>query len=81
MGATQRDKVVGYVTKEEDTKLAYVTLPKEFKFEWPELFPSDAETKIKKREDEKSLEMSKEVFKKYLDKSKARKGLPGWYSI
>lgn len=81
MGSTQRDKVVGYVTKEDDVKLAYVTLPKELNFEWPELFPSDAETKKQRREDEKSLETSKEVFKKYLEKSKARKGLPGWYSI
>lgn len=26
LGKTKRDQVVGYVTKEEDTKLAYVTL-------------------------------------------------------
>lgn len=81
MGKTQRDQVVGYVTKKDDTKIAFVTLPKDVNFEFPELFPTDAEAKKQQRDDEKALDSSKEVFKKFLDKSKSRKGLPGWFSI
>lgn len=80
-GPTQRDRIVGYVTKNEDKKLAYVTLPKETKFEFPELFPTEAEAKKQQREDEKALDVSKDQFKRYLEKSSKRKGMPGWYSI
>lgn len=81
MGDTKRDRVIGYVTKEEDRKLAYVTLPKEVEFKWPDIFPSDAEAKKQRREDERALDSSKDQFKKYLDRSSKRRGLPGWFSI
>lgn len=32
MGKTKRDQVMGYITKDEDTKLAYVTLVREDNF-------------------------------------------------
>lgn len=81
MGATERDRNEGYVIKKDDKKLAYVTLPKEVKFTFPDLYPSDAEAKKQRREDEKSLDASKDNFKRYLDRSKSRRGLPGWFSI
>lgn len=62
-------------------KIAYVTLPREVSFTFPDLFPSDAEDKEKRRDDEKSMDQSKEEFKKFLDKNKNRKGLPGWFSF
>lgn len=80
-GTTQRDRVVGYVTKNDDNKLAYITLPKEVNFVFPDVFPSDAEQKKQQREDEKALDTSKDFFKKYLDRNKKRHGMPGWYSI
>lgn len=73
--------MIGYVTKKDDRKLAYVTLPKEVKFVFPELFPTEAESKKQLREDEKALDTSKDQFKKYVDRSKERRGLPGWYSF
>jgi large subunit ribosomal protein L23 len=81
MGNTKRDQTLGYITKEEDKKLAYVTLPKDVKFEFPDLFPSDSDAKIKRRDDEKALDASKDGFKKYLERNKKRRGMPGWYSI
>ncbi|XP_035919936.1 probable 39S ribosomal protein L23, mitochondrial [Anopheles stephensi] len=79
MGNTKRDMVLGYVTKEEDTKLAYVTLPNTMKFDFPDIFPSDAKKKIE--EDKKSLDDAKKNHKKFLDKNKDRPGTPGWFSI
>lgn len=48
---------------------------------FPDLFPSDAEAKTKKEDDEKSLEQAKEGFKKYLKRNEERPGTPGWFSI
>lgn len=73
--------VLGYVTKDEDVKIAYVTLPKDVKFTFPDIFPSDAEAKKQQRDDEKALDQSKDAFKDYLDRNKKRQNLPSWYSI
>lgn len=81
MGKTRRDRKIGYVIKEDDTKLAYVTFPREVKFTYPNIFPTEAEEKEKKREDERALDASKEEFQKFIDKNKNRKGLPGWFSF
>lgn len=62
-------------------KIAYVTLPKDVKFEFPNIFPTDAEAKQQLREDEKSLDQSKDAFKKYLERNSKRQNLPSWFSI
>ncbi|KAL1402831.1 hypothetical protein pipiens_001827 [Culex pipiens pipiens] len=79
MGKTKRDQVMGYITKDEDTKLAYVTLKKEMKFEFPNLFPSEAKEKLE--DDKKSLDEAKKNHKKFLEKNKDRPGTPGWFTI
>lgn len=81
VGETKRDIVGGYVKKYDDRKIAYVTLPKEVKFVFPDVFPSEAEAKKHRRDDEKALDASKEVHKRFLERSSKRKGLPGWFSI
>lgn len=81
MGKTKRDRSVGYVSKEEDRKMAYVTLPKEVNFTFPDIFPTEAESKKQQRDDEKALDASKDQFKKYIDRSSKRRGLPGWYTF
>jgi len=78
MGKTKRDQQYGYVTKEDDVKIAYVTLPKEQVFTFPEMFTEKEEAKEK---DEKAMDESKEGFRKFLDRNKKRPGTPGWYSI
>ncbi|XP_015518050.1 probable 39S ribosomal protein L23, mitochondrial [Neodiprion virginianus] len=69
-----------YIMKLDDVKVAYVTLPKDQKFTFPDLFPKDKKnTTIK--DGEKSLEDMKNSFKNYLDRNKERPGMPNWYTI
>lgn len=79
MGKTKRDMTLGYITKHDDTKLAYVTLPKDMTFEFPNLFPAEAKQQLE--DDKKSLDEAKKNHKKYLEKNKHRPGTPGWFSI
>jgi len=79
-GETYTDKYKKYVKKKDDNKIAYVTLPKDVKFEFPDLFPVAA----KKEEGDKMNKAVDEMqvqFKKYVERNKNRPGLPGWYSI
>lgn len=75
-----REPIKGYLIKKDDVKLAYVVLPKEMEFKFPEIFDQEAKEK-EKREDEKALEISEDNFKKYLNKNKNRQGVPSWYTI
>lgn len=81
MGKTKREERSGYLIKEEDQKLAYVTFPKEVSFTFPDLFPEDSESKTNMKEDEKSLDDAKQRYKQYLDRNAKRPALPGWFSI
>lgn len=76
-GKTRRNPVGGYVVKDDDYKLAFVTLPKGTNFEFPELYPESEE----KQKTDKSFEALKTHFRKYIDKSKDRPGAPGWFSL
>ncbi|XP_018801866.1 PREDICTED: 39S ribosomal protein L23, mitochondrial [Bactrocera latifrons] len=78
MGRTKRDQTLGYVTKEDDVKIAYVTLPRTEEFTFPDLFEKKEE---QKKAEEKSMDDSKQGFKRFLDRNKKRPGTPGWYSI
>ncbi|XP_020715055.1 39S ribosomal protein L23, mitochondrial isoform X2 [Ceratitis capitata] len=75
MGKTKRDQTFGYVTKEDDVKIAYL---KTEEFTFPDLFSKKEE---QKKAEEKSLDDSKQGFKRFLDRNKKRPGTPGWYSI
>ncbi|CAG9805193.1 unnamed protein product [Chironomus riparius] len=81
MGRFKREERNGYIIKEEDSKLAYVTFPKEVKFTYPDLFPEENETKKNLKDDEKSLDQAKERFREFCNRNSKRRGLPGWYSI
>lgn len=52
--------------------------PKTEAFTFPDLFVDKAE---KQEKEEKSLDESKEGFRRFLDRNKKRPGTPGWYSI
>ncbi|XP_005179064.1 large ribosomal subunit protein uL23m-like [Musca domestica] len=78
LGATKRDVTYGYVTKHDDMKIAYVTLPKEMEFTFPEMFTKKDDAK---KADEKAMEDTKQGFKQFLERNKKRPGTPGWYSI
>ncbi|TMW45940.1 hypothetical protein DOY81_008975 [Sarcophaga bullata] len=78
LGSTKRDTTYGYVTKNDDMKIAYVTMPKTEEFTFPDLFAKQVENK---KADEKALDDSKKGFKDFLERNKKRPGTPGWYSI
>ncbi|KAF7270539.1 mitochondrial ribosomal protein L23 [Rhynchophorus ferrugineus] len=78
LGKTRRDPGLGYIVKDDDTKYAYVTLPKEEKFEFPTLFPK-VSTDLE--DYEKTIKQSKDGFKAYVDRNKNRPGMPGWFTI
>ncbi|XP_016933348.1 large ribosomal subunit protein uL23m [Drosophila suzukii] len=78
LGETKKDQAYGYITKKDDVKLAYVTLPREESFVFPDFFAEKAERQAK---EEKSLDESKEGFRRFLDRNKKRPGTPGWFSI
>lgn len=80
-GKTMRDPVAGYVKKLDDRKIAYVTFPKDVKFTFPDLYPSEAEAAKQRRDDEKALDSSKDLHKRFLERSNKRQGVPGWFSL
>jgi large subunit ribosomal protein L23 len=81
IGKIRREPVAGYVIKDDDYKLAYVTFPKEVKFTFPDVFPEENETKKNLKDDEKSLDQAKDRFKQFCDRNAKRRALPGWFSL
>ncbi|XP_055387908.1 39S ribosomal protein L23, mitochondrial-like [Condylostylus longicornis] len=79
LGEIKRDRIKNYITKDDDTKYAYVTLPKDQKFGFPNLFPE--KNKEKKESEDRAIEDSKKGFKNFLDRNKSRPGTPSWFSI
>ncbi|KDR17034.1 putative 39S ribosomal protein L23, mitochondrial, partial [Zootermopsis nevadensis] len=78
MGKTEQDQLKGYVTKEDDFKVAFVTLPRGQEFHFPDIFPKDEK---KLDDDAKTLEETKKNYREFLDKSNQQPGIPGWYSF
>uniref|UniRef100_A0A6M2DKG2 Large ribosomal subunit protein uL23m n=1 Tax=Xenopsylla cheopis TaxID=163159 RepID=A0A6M2DKG2_XENCH len=78
LGKTKRDQK-GYVVKEEDTKLAYVTLSKDETFEFPDIFTRKEEESYK--DEMKNLNQSQELYKNFVNRNKNTPGTPGWFSF
>lgn len=78
MGKFRRDIGKGYIVKDDDIKSAIITLPKDMKFEYPNLFEM---AKDEEEEAEKSLGDAKKSFQKYIDRNKNRSDVPSWFSI
>nr|CAH7714420.1 unnamed protein product [Callosobruchus chinensis] len=81
MPKTRRDPGEGYVIKDHDIKYAYITLPKDQVFKFPDLFKDDEQMKEQEQEHERSLKEAKKGFQEYLEKNKERRNLPSWYSV
>ncbi|KAB0800091.1 hypothetical protein PPYR_07971 [Photinus pyralis] len=79
LGKTREEPGKGYVIKDDDYKVAYVVLPKDEKFEFPNLFPESAEKE--KLDHDKALDEVRKNHQKYLEKNSDRPGLPGWFSF
>ena len=65
--------------KEDDYKVAYVLMPKDYKFEFPDVTkkPEDQEKQEKNAEDE--VDMAKKQFAKYAKGTK--RGIPSFFGI
>lgn len=67
------------VKKDDDYRSAYVQLPKDMKFEFPNLFPHE-----KKQEQDEQLNKAREraenVEKEYMEKYRTNKSIPEWFS-
>ncbi|XP_011705672.1 PREDICTED: 39S ribosomal protein L23, mitochondrial [Wasmannia auropunctata] len=75
MGRIKKDQLRGAVIKEDDRKLAYVVLPKDQSFEFPNLFKD-----VKDELDKETMDMAKKDMQDFLEPHKAP-GLPGWFRI
>ncbi|XP_071871524.1 mitochondrial ribosomal protein L23 [Bombus fervidus] len=62
-----------FVAKEDDMKIAYVTLPKTETFTFPDIVPKEAEDK-----NEKAMEEIEQNFKNFTVKNKIP-GFPSWF--
>lgn len=80
LGETRQDPVKAYVVKDDDIKYAYVTLPRDQKFVFPELYTTEAKTETKE-EQQRTLKAAKKQFTDYTDKNKDRPSLPSWFGI
>uniref|UniRef100_A0A2H8TPH9 Large ribosomal subunit protein uL23m n=1 Tax=Melanaphis sacchari TaxID=742174 RepID=A0A2H8TPH9_9HEMI len=70
----------GPIVKEDDFRRAFVTMPKDQEFEFPNVCHTE-EFKKRTSEDEKSSKISQDMYKDYLKKQGNRPGLPGWFSF
>ncbi|XP_072938311.1 large ribosomal subunit protein uL23m [Epargyreus clarus] len=68
LGKFRKEIGKGYVMKDDDIKIAYVTLPKTTKFEFPDLFKK----KSQDEENLKSLDDAKKAFKGYIKRNTDR---------
>ncbi|CAH0687730.1 unnamed protein product [Spodoptera exigua] len=78
LGKFRRDAGKGYVIKDDDVKTAYVVLPKDMKFEYPDIF---ANKKDDAEEEQKALGDAKKNFQNYIDRNKHRTDVPSWFTI
>lgn len=79
MGKTKRSTVGGYIVKDDDYKLAFVTLPKGETFEFPDLFPEEKDAEIKKQQEQ--LQVLKKEWNQLAKKNQHRKGVPTWLGL
>ncbi|XP_042867035.1 39S ribosomal protein L23, mitochondrial-like [Penaeus japonicus] len=79
MGQVNRSKFGGYLVKEDDFKVAYVSLPATETFEFPDLFPEE-----KKNEEDKQMEQIENLKKDWetnKGRDKHRQGAPSWLGL
>ncbi|GJQ77511.1 hypothetical protein Trydic_g20901 [Trypoxylus dichotomus] len=79
LGKTKRNPYKGFVVKDDDVKLAYVTLPNGESFVFPDCAPD--QSKKAKDENEKILSEAKKGYRSFLDRNKHRPNMPGWFHV
>ncbi|EZA54793.1 hypothetical protein DMN91_007637 [Ooceraea biroi] len=74
MGKFRKDPR-GTIVKDDDSKIAYVVLPKDEKFVFPDLF-KDAKDDV----DENTMNETKKDLQQYIESNKAP-GVPTWFRV
>ncbi|XP_043588593.1 probable 39S ribosomal protein L23, mitochondrial isoform X3 [Bombus pyrosoma] len=74
LGKTYIPTGIKFVVKEDDVKIAYVTLPKTETFTFPDIVPKEPEDK-----NEKALNEVEDNFKNFAEKNKTP-GFPSWFA-
>lgn len=69
-----------YLIKEDDFRVAYVTLPKGQEFVFPDLFPEDV-VQEKLTSYQKQMEEADKVKKQHIREDPNRQDLPSWFAI
>jgi len=82
MGKTRQNAFASYLVKDEDQKIAFVTLPPGHKFEWPELKISDSQDK-QMDDSEGDIDNAKQQFAKDVNAEdvKFRPGVPTFFGL
>ncbi|XP_025994144.1 probable 39S ribosomal protein L23, mitochondrial [Solenopsis invicta] len=75
MGRFKRERLQNSIIKEDDSKIAYVVLPKDQSFVFPDLFKD-----VKPELDKDMIDMTKKDMQDFLKTNKAP-GLPTWFRI
>ncbi|XP_042206487.1 39S ribosomal protein L23, mitochondrial-like isoform X2 [Homarus americanus] len=78
MGKCERS-FKGYITKKDDYKVAFVTLPRTEKFEFPTLFPESKQEK--ENEELKQLDVLQDEWNSNTRRHKHRHGVPTWFGV
>nr|CAH0103003.1 unnamed protein product [Daphnia galeata] len=65
-----------YVTKEQDEKIAFVTLEKDQKFTFPEIYGNNDILK----EQDKAMKQTKEMYAQKTKVNISKQGVPTWFS-
>ncbi|ODM92132.1 putative 39S ribosomal protein L23, mitochondrial [Orchesella cincta] len=76
-GRYRRVPQKGYIVKDDDYKVAFVTLPKDTTFEFPNIFPEEKAQEVEN--EEKHMDILKENFKKHQQRNRLRPDVPGWF--
>ncbi|KAH7933272.1 hypothetical protein HPB49_011062 [Dermacentor silvarum] len=79
-GKIRKAEGKSYLVKEDDFRVAFVTLPKGETFTYPDLFDKVASIE-KEKALSKQMEEAEKMQKVYLRKDPHREGLPNWFGI
>ena len=82
MGKTRQNHFGNYIVKDDDYKVAFVTLPSDHKFEWPDL-KIKSELDATDEETKDDVDEAKRLYEKSVraDTNKYRPGVPTFFGL
>ena len=82
MGKTRQNHFGNYIVKDDDYKVAFVTVPSDYKFEWPDL-KIKSELDATDEETKDDVDEAKRLYEKSVraDTNKYRPGVPTFFGL